>query len=78
LLILPPLAVLGFMFCLVYERTGSLFPVIALHSINNALAFGIQADGWGVSAVFGPLMLVACAVAPRLTPRAPQPRPLPV
>jgi membrane protease YdiL (CAAX protease family) len=77
LLILPPLAALGFMFCLVYERTGSLFPVIALHSINNALAFGIQADGWGVSAVFGPLMLVACAVAPRLTPRAPQPRPLP-
>ena len=25
----------GFIFCLVYERTGSLYPVIALHSFNN-------------------------------------------
>ena len=76
LLILPPLAALGFVFCLVYERTGSLFPVIALHAINNTLAFGIQADGWAVSAVFGPLMLIACVLAPRLTPPAPRPRPL--
>jgi membrane protease YdiL (CAAX protease family) len=73
LLILPPLAVLGFMFCLVYERTGSLFPVIALHAVNNALAFGVQAEGWGASAVFGPLMLVACLLVPRLTPTAPRP-----
>jgi uncharacterized protein len=71
LLILPPLAALGFMFCLVYERTGSLYPVIALHAVNNALAFGIQAEGWEVSAVFGPLMLAACALAPRLMPAAP-------
>jgi membrane protease YdiL (CAAX protease family) len=79
LLILPPLAALGFMFCLVYERTGSLYPVIALHAVNNALAFGIQAEGWEVSAVFGPLMLVACALAPRLMPAAPHPgaRPVP-
>jgi uncharacterized protein len=73
LLILPPLAVLGFTFCLVYERTGSLFPVIALHAVNNALAFGIQAEGWEVSAVFGPLMLAACVLAPRLMPTAPRP-----
>jgi uncharacterized protein len=71
LLILPPLAVLGFMFCLVYERTGSLYPVIALHAFNNALAFGIQAEGWEVSAVLGPLMLVACALAPRFMRRTP-------
>jgi membrane protease YdiL (CAAX protease family) len=67
LLILPPLAALGFMFCLVYERTGSLYPVIALHALNNALAFGIQAEGWEVSAVFGPLMLIACVLVPRVT-----------
>jgi membrane protease YdiL (CAAX protease family) len=67
LLILPPLAVLGFTFCLVYERTGSLYPVIALHAINNALAFGIQAEGWEVSAVFGPLMVIACVLVPRMT-----------
>jgi membrane protease YdiL (CAAX protease family) len=73
LLILPPLAALGFMFCLVYERTGSLYPVIALHAINNSLAFGIQAEGWEVSAVFGPLMLVACMVVPRLGARMQRP-----
>ena len=71
LLILPPLAALGFMFCLVYEKTGSLYPVIALHAFNNALAFGIQAEGWEVSAVLGPLMLVACVLVPRLTRPAP-------
>jgi uncharacterized protein len=65
LLIVPPLAVLGAMFCLVYERTGSLYPVIALHSINNSIAYAVQADGAAVSAVFGPLMLLACALAPR-------------
>ncbi len=74
LLILPPLAALGFMFCLVYEKTGSLYPVIALHGLNNALAFGIQAEGWGVSAVFGPLVLLGCLLVPRLTPTAPHPR----
>ena len=74
LLILPPLAALGFMFCLVYEKTGSLYPVIALHALNNALAFGIQAEGWGVSAVFGPLVLLGCLLVPRLTPTTPHPR----
>jgi membrane protease YdiL (CAAX protease family) len=71
LLILPPLAFLGFMFCLVYARTGSLYPVIALHSLNNAIAFGVQADGWEVSAVLGPLMLLACLLVPRASPPVP-------
>jgi membrane protease YdiL (CAAX protease family) len=66
LLILPPLALLGFIFCLVYERTGSLYPVIAMHSFNNAVAYGAQADGWEVSAVLGPLMLLACMIVPRI------------
>jgi membrane protease YdiL (CAAX protease family) len=66
LLIVPPLAVLGVIFCLVYEQTGSLFPVIALHSMNNAIAYAAQADGGSVSLVFGPLMIAACALAPRL------------
>jgi CAAX protease family protein len=72
LLIIPPLAFLGFVFCLVYEQTGSLYPVIALHSINNTVAFGVQAEGWEVSAVLGPLMLVACALVPRLLGAAPR------
>ena len=67
LLILPPLALLGVIFCLVYEKTGSLYPVIGMHAFNNALAFAVQADdGWKVSVIAGPLVLVACAVAPRV------------
>jgi membrane protease YdiL (CAAX protease family) len=66
LLILPPLAVLGFVLCLVYEQTGSIFPTIALHSLNNAVAYGVQADAWTVSVVIGPLMLAACVLAPRV------------
>jgi uncharacterized protein len=65
LLILPPLAVLGFIFCLVYERTGSIYPTIALHSLNNAIAFGATVHDPSVSLVLGPLMLIACASAPR-------------
>ena len=65
LLLIPPLALLGFIFCLVYERTGSLFPVIGLHAFNNSLAYGAQEGAWGVSAVLGPLMLAACVIAPR-------------
>jgi CAAX protease family protein len=64
LLLVPPLAMLGFVFCIVYERTGSLFTTIALHALNNAIAFGVQADGWAVSAVAGPLMLAGCVFAP--------------
>jgi membrane protease YdiL (CAAX protease family) len=70
LLIVPPLAVLGFIFCLVYEQTGSLYPVIALHAINNSVAYAVQADGEAVSAVLGPLVVVACIVIPWLAPRA--------
>jgi len=72
-LIVPPLALLGVTFCLVYERTRSLYPVIALHSINNSIAYAAQADGGAVSAVLGPLMLLACALAPRLQRRSPVP-----
>jgi membrane protease YdiL (CAAX protease family) len=63
--ILLPLALLGFTFCLVYEKTGSIFPVIALHSINNSIAFAAQTDHWQVSVVFGPLMILACMTVPR-------------
>lgn len=34
-----PLAILGAILALLYERTGSLWPCIALHAANNALAF---------------------------------------
>lgn len=75
LLILPPLALLGFLFAMVYEKTGSLFPVIGMHAFNNAVAYSAQADrGWQVAVVAGPLVIAACVLVPRLL--APAPRPL--
>ena len=66
LLLLPPLALLGVIFCLVYEKTGSLFPVIGMHAFNNSVAYAAQADdGWLVSLAVGPLVLAACMLAPR-------------
>ena len=44
---------------------GSLYPVIALHALNNAIAFGVTIEDASVSLVLGPLMLVACTVVPR-------------
>jgi membrane protease YdiL (CAAX protease family) len=44
LLDLVPLAALGFGLCLLYRRTGSLYPCIVLHSLNNSVAFGQLAD----------------------------------
>src|SRR5207247_218112 len=39
---LVPLAVFGFLLCLLYWRTGSLYPCIVLHALNNSLAFGVS------------------------------------
>jgi membrane protease YdiL (CAAX protease family) len=64
--ILPILGILGFVFCLVYERTGSLFAPIALHAVNNTVAFSVATDGSvAISLVLGPLMVLACVLAPR-------------
>jgi membrane protease YdiL (CAAX protease family) len=43
---LVPLAAFGFGLCLLYWRTGSLLPGIAVHALNNSLALG-YAQGWG-------------------------------
>jgi membrane protease YdiL (CAAX protease family) len=73
LLILPPLALLGFIFCLVYEKTGSLLVSIGMHAFNNTVAYAAQAHGgWQVSVVVGPLMLVALILTARALPRAPR------
>ncbi|HEX8648891.1 MAG TPA: CPBP family intramembrane glutamic endopeptidase [Thermoleophilaceae bacterium] len=64
--ILPVLAFLGIIFCLVYERTGTLFSVIGLHALNNTLAFGSETGEWGIAGAVGCLTLAACAIVPRL------------
>jgi len=56
---LVPLAIFGVMLCIVRWRTGSLLPCIALHAINNALAFAF-AEEWSAGAG---LLLVLGAVA---------------
>ncbi len=76
LLLLPPLALLGFLFCVVYEKTGSLFPVIGMHAFNNSVAYAAQADGgWQVSLVLGPLVLAACVLVPRMLGQRPRAAP---
>jgi len=37
---LVPLAILGVGLCLLYEWSGSLYPSIALHALNNSIALG--------------------------------------
>jgi uncharacterized protein len=69
--ILPVLMFLGIVFCLVYEKTGTLFSVIGLHALNNTLAFGVTTDEWGVAGIVGALTLAGCVIVPRLlSPRA--------
>ncbi len=51
---LVPLAFFGFLLCLIYDRTRSLYPCMALHCINNSIAFGVGEHwGWEI-----PLVLV--------------------
>jgi hypothetical protein len=47
--------------------------VVALHSINNSIAYAAQADGGAVSAVLGPLVVLACVLGPRLQRSTPSP-----
>jgi membrane protease YdiL (CAAX protease family) len=64
--LLPMLGFLGFVFCLVYERTGTLYSTIALHALNNSIAYGVATDNAAVPLVLGPLMLGFCMAGPRL------------
>ena len=41
---LVPLAIFGAGLCLLYELTGSLYPAIALHALNNSIALGVNLD----------------------------------
>jgi uncharacterized protein len=43
--IVPPLVIFGLLLAWLYEYTGSLGPPIALHMINNAIAFAVITSG---------------------------------
>jgi membrane protease YdiL (CAAX protease family) len=47
----PPLAAFGVALCLVYERTGSLYPVIGMHAFNNMLAYAVTTDAGFLNAL---------------------------
>jgi len=49
---LVPLMLLGAGLCLLYEWTGSLYPAIALHALNNSIALGANLDwDWQIPAM---------------------------
>jgi membrane protease YdiL (CAAX protease family) len=80
-----PLAALGFGLCLLYRHTGSLYPAIVAHVLNNAIAFTALA-GWNVgqglllviSALAGvAVVAAACKRAGLITPGRGLPRTAP-
>jgi membrane protease YdiL (CAAX protease family) len=61
---LVPLAIFGVGLALLYTWTGSLYPCMALHAINNAIAFGVTQDWtWeiGVTVICAPIAAVSIA-----------------
>jgi membrane protease YdiL (CAAX protease family) len=54
---LVPLGFLGFVLCVLRWKTGSLYPCMALHSINNCIALGVNELGWS----FGEIVLLTAA-----------------
>ncbi len=58
---LVPLGVLGFALCFLYRRTGSIYPCIAVHSLNNSFAFAeLEKWGWQIPVLMvGSLGLIA-------------------
>jgi membrane protease YdiL (CAAX protease family) len=75
---LVPLAFFGVALCLLFVRTGSLYPPIALHCANNALAFGATQDWtWQIPVLFtcalALIWLTGRAVGRIWTPRPPAP-----
>ena len=55
---LVPLGLLGMGLCLLYVRTGSLYPCVAAHALNNSIAFGVARD-WGAG---GTVALIAASL----------------
>ncbi len=63
---LIPLGFLGFVLCLLRWRTGSLYPCMAVHCLNNALALGITQFHWDSGEIVG-LMAGSLALIGALT-----------
>lgn len=68
-----PLAVLGALFCLLYEWTGSLWPSIGLHVANNALALAATSESAGAPLASASVGVVMLAVVAALSSRPERP-----
>jgi membrane protease YdiL (CAAX protease family) len=66
---LLPLALFGVMLALLYWKTGSLWPPIGLHAINNAIAFGASEDWTWQIPVLAAGALTLIYIPARLTAR---------
>jgi uncharacterized protein len=77
---LVPLGFLGFVLCIVRWKTGSLYPCMALHAINNSIALGVNELGWNLVEILaltlGALALIALVTGP-LAVRVPTPEAAP-
>jgi membrane protease YdiL (CAAX protease family) len=60
---LIPLGLLGFVLCLVRWYTGSLYPCMAIHAINNAVALGVNEMHWGAGPIVGVAVGALAAIA---------------
>jgi CAAX protease family protein len=76
---LVPLAALGFGLCLLYRYTGSLYPCIVAHSLNNSLAFSdLEKWGWQAPVLIAGALAAIAALAlafKRVGLIAPEPEP---
>ncbi len=71
---LVPLGFLGFVLCLIRWKTRSLYPCMALHSVNNSLALGVNQlhwDGGAILALVAASVTVVGAITLPLAPRTP-------
>lgn len=66
---LVPLAVLGFVLCVLYRRTGSLLPGMGVHAFNNALTLGVGLS-WDVAGVLAALVAAPLIVLAIVSPLA--------
>jgi membrane protease YdiL (CAAX protease family) len=60
---LIPLGLLGFVLCLVRWYTGSLYPCMAIHAINNSVALGVNEMHWGPGPIVGVAVGALAAIA---------------
>jgi hypothetical protein len=72
-IILPVITAFGVGQCLVYERTSSLFAVIAIHAAFNTVAMLSIVPVPAI--LIGVVVILACLLAPRVAGRWPSPVP---